>query len=142
MKSSVVIEHEGVVREIAGTTIKVEIISSSACSTCHAKEACILADQTHKIIDVQVPPGNYRVGDSVIVMLEESLGIKAFCLAYLLPFFILIATLFVASGLFEKEWMSGVITIIVVALYYLVLNLFKNRLKKEFSFRLKRPAIQ
>jgi positive regulator of sigma E activity len=38
------VQHEGIVKSISTQTLEVSIISHSACSGCHAKSACGIAD--------------------------------------------------------------------------------------------------
>ena len=40
------VQHEGIVKSISTQTLEVSIISHSACSGCHAKSACGIADMS------------------------------------------------------------------------------------------------
>ena len=42
------VQHEGIVKSISTQTLEVSIISHSACSGCHAKSACGIADMKEK----------------------------------------------------------------------------------------------
>jgi hypothetical protein len=52
-KMSQIIEHSGIIENINGSNIRVQIIQESACSGCHAKGACSAADLKDKYIDVE-----------------------------------------------------------------------------------------
>ena len=43
------VQHEGIVKSISTQTLEVSIISHSACSGCHAKSACGIADMKEKV---------------------------------------------------------------------------------------------
>lgn len=76
-----------------------------------------------------------KVGDTVEVMVQQKMGWKAVILAYLLPFVVLIAVLLVGNACFEvREEVLGTVALCTMAVYYIVLGLFKDRLQKEFSF--------
>ena len=47
------VQHEGIVKSISTQTLEVSIISHSACSGCHAKSACGIADMKEKVITSQ-----------------------------------------------------------------------------------------
>ena len=49
------VQHEGIVKSISTQTLEVSIISHSACSGCHAKSACGIADMKEKVITAQRP---------------------------------------------------------------------------------------
>jgi len=43
--------HPGIIERISGEKVFVRILSQSACSACHAKGACSVADAEEKIIE-------------------------------------------------------------------------------------------
>ena len=61
------IGHDGVVRKVTGTGIEVVIESQSACTGCHAKSACGMADVKQKIITAEVPLFPVAPGEKVTV---------------------------------------------------------------------------
>jgi len=133
-----IIKHKGKVVKVDEAAIYVEIIALSACASCHARSACTLADMQEKIIEIKKRPGDakYHTGDSVSVVLEQSLGYKALLLGYLIPFIILVASLFILIELTANEGLSALISIALMIPYYLSLYLRRDKLKKTFDFRL------
>ena len=132
-KQENLIEHEGIIQHISGDTVRVLIVQSAACAGCHAQGACMAADKTEKIIDAQATEP-VRVGDSVTVYAQQKLGIKAVVLAFVVPFLLIFITL-ALTGLFtDKETVTGTAALAVLIPYYVVLSLFKDKLKKEFVF--------
>ena len=130
--------HAGRIVEITPDFTTVEIVSESACSSCHAKGLCSLGESKTKAI--QVPTrgwDNYQVGDEVTVTLKASMGHKAVWIAYMIPLALLIAVLLILSGCGVGELASGLWALGVVAVYYLFIRLFGKRLKNEYIFNIK-----
>ena len=46
------IEHKGIVVSADAQLTRVEIVRSSACSACHAKELCGFSEEEKKIVEV------------------------------------------------------------------------------------------
>ena len=116
----------------------VEIISSSACSACHAKGLCGVSEEKVKEIEVPTDPyATWNVGDEVRVMLRQTMGLKAVWISYVVPLLILMILILTLSAVNVKEIYAGLVSIAAVAVYYLVIYLLRNRLAKDFVFYLK-----
>lgn len=128
------IRHKGVVLTTEGETARVEILQTSACAACKAKQMCMSAESQQKIIDaVMTEP--MKAGDQVEVVVREHLAWKAVLLAYVMPFVLMVGV--IAALDYWTEWseaVTGTLSLCVIALYYLVLSMFKHRLQKQFSF--------
>ena len=144
------IKHDGIIIALNedGTAL-VRIVQTSACAACKAKAMCASAESAEKEMDVVLigdeamrlrgESMNYKVGDEVEVMVQQRMGWKAVVLAYLLPFFVMLAVICVGNGLLNvREEVLGTIALCAMAVYYLVLGLFKDKLQKEFSFTAKK----
>lgn len=131
------ISHIGKIVAIDADFITVEIVAESACATCHAAGMCGTADATHKAITVPATMGNWAVGQEVQVLLKRSMGFKAVWLAYAIPLAVLLAVLLGLNAAGVGELASGLVAIGAVALYYLVLLLFRDKLRNEYSFYIK-----
>ena len=144
------IKHDGIIIALNGDgTARVRIVQTSACAACKAKAMCASADSAEKEMTV-VLLGNeqWAVGNEVEVMVQQKMGWKAVVLAYLLPFFLMLAVMFIGNGLLamgdgatgllgdeaKREAVLGTVALCAMALYYLVLGMFKDKLQKEFSF--------
>jgi sigma-E factor negative regulatory protein RseC len=129
--------HPGIIESINGNQVSVRILSQSACSSCHAKQACTVADMKDKIIDAELDqPEKWKTGDEVMVRMDESLGRKAVILGYGLPLVVLVTSIIIFLSLFKHEGLAALLSILMLVPYYLVLYLFRNRLHKEFRFRI------
>ena len=76
-----------------------------------------------------------KAGDQVEVVVREHLAWKAVLLAYVMPFVLMVGV--IAALDYWTEWseaVTGTLSLCVIALYFLVLSMFKHRLQKQFSF--------
>ena len=138
LQKMAVIKHRGTVESIDGTHVKVKIVQSSACASCSVKGFCGSADRKEKIIDVYDAAHPYMPGDAVLVCEEQSMGMRAVVIAFVVPFVILLAVLFMAmrfSG--GNELLSALLSLLVLVPYYTLLYLLRNRIRRNFSFTLK-----
>ena len=152
------IKHDGIIIALNGDgTALVRIVQTSACAACKAKAMCASAESAEKEMTVVLLGENgkvktennstqsyttlhdstqsYHVGDTVEVMVQQKMGWKAVVLAYLLPFFVMLAVMFIGNAIWAvREEILGTVALCAMALYYLVLGMFKDKLQKEFSF--------
>ena len=135
------IKHDGIIIALNGDgTTLVRIVQTSAYAACKAKAMCASAESTEKEMTVMLlGDGQWAVGDTVEVMVQQKMGWKAVVLAYLLPFFVMLAVVAVGSGIGNRiseigEEVIGTVALCAMAVYYIVLGLFKDKLQREFSF--------
>lgn len=129
--------HPGTIESIDGEKVFVRILSQSACSTCHAKGACSVSEIEEKIIEVEDHRTvSWKPGQQVMVMMEQSLGMKAVFLGYLLPLIVLVASVIIFLSILNNEGLAALLSLLMLVPYYLVLYFFRERLKKKFSFRI------
>ena len=132
------IKHLGIVENIQGSHLSVRIVQTSACAACSAKGHCSSADSKDKIIDIiDTAASSYRVGEKVMVIGETSMGMMAVVLAFIIPFILLIFSLFLFMALIENELYAALLSLAVLVPYYYILWLNKTRLKQKFSFTIK-----
>ena len=132
------IKHLGIVENIQGSHLSVRIVQTSACAACSAKGHCSSADSKDKIIDIiDTAASSYRVGEKVMVIGETSIGMMAVVLAFIIPFVLLIFSLFLFMALMENELYSALLSLAILIPYYFILWLNKTRLKQKFSFTIK-----
>jgi sigma-E factor negative regulatory protein RseC len=129
------VKHTGKVVSMTPQLTTVQIVSHSACSSCHAAGLCGLSEYTEKAIQVPTDPyASYGVGDEVQVVLKASMGMKAVWLAYFLPLVLLLSVTLGLIALGVPEVASGLSGIAAVGVYYLCLRLFRDRLQNEYVF--------
>ena len=138
MSSYSEITHRGRIVSITPEYTTVEIVSESACAACHAKGLCSLGDS--KVKQVEVPTrgwDNYTVGQEVSVVLRATMGHKAVWLAYVVPLLVMVAALLGILAAGGSELLAGLGAIGAVAVYYGVIWLLRDRLRKEYVFNIK-----
>lgn len=133
MQNNKQIDHVGTITDIKDEKITVSILNVSACAGCHAKSACSMSDMKEKEIDIIDYSESFKHGEEVKIVYQESLGWLALLLAYVLPFLLVLITLFITTS-FTNELISGLMAIGILLPYYSLLYFYKNRLKKTFSF--------
>jgi len=132
------LKHLGIVENIQGSHLSVRIVQTSACAACSVKGHCSSADSKDKIIDIiDTAAASYQVGENVMVVGETSMGMQAVALAFIIPFVLLIFTLFLFMALIENELYAALLSLAVLVPYYYILWLNKTRLKQKFSFTIK-----
>ena len=132
------IKHQGIVENINGSHLQVRIIQTSACASCSIKGHCSSADTKEKLVDVTNDSETaYQPGDRVWVIGELSMGVMAVLLAFVLPFFVLIFSLFIFMAIWNDELSSALCSLALLIPYYYILWLNKSSLGKKFSFSVK-----
>ena len=124
------IKHAGIVTKKTKDSIIVSLIGNINCAGCNAKSACGISDTDVKTVEVFDHQDSYKINESVAVIMENNTGFKAVFFAYLFPFILLILTLIISLNFFE-EWKAGLLSLFVLAPYFLVLYFSKNYLQKE-----------
>ena len=130
------ISHEGIVQKVINTSVFVSIVTTTACSGCHAEGSCSLSGKQEKIIEIY---GSYNVkaGDKVTVLMKQLMGYSALFLGYLLPGILVVAVLIIMISMKIQELMAGVISIAILIPYYLILYFLREQINKKFTFTLK-----
>lgn len=129
------IDHIGKVVSITPQTTTVAFVSHAACSSCKVAALCGMSEAEEKALQLPTDPyATYSVGDEVKIVLKATMGFKAVWLAYFLPLLLLLA---VSLGLIlggVGELAAGLSGIGAVALYYLALYFFREKLQNEYVF--------
>lgn len=129
------ISHPGIVEQVTDDKVIVKIIAMSACSSCHAKSMCNVADMEEKIVEVRkIPQREFKKNDQVTVSMKKSLGSRAVLLGYIFPFVLMIATLLLVLFLSGDEGAAGLSAILILIPYYWLLYIYRSKLKSTFSF--------
>ena len=127
------IRHNGIVERVEGDTAVVRIAQTSACAACHAAKMCMASESREKRIEARmVEPMN--VGDEVEVIVREQAGWLAVLLAYVLPFVLLVAAVAVLGQLGWSEEQAGTAALLSVAVYFVILRMFRDKLQRQFTF--------
>lgn len=130
------ISHDGIVQKTDSNSVIVRILSSPACSGCHAEGFCSLSGKEEKTIQVA---GRYNVeiGATVTVLMKRSMGYSALLLGYVLPLFVLVIMLVILISLSVSELTAGLLSLLALIPYYLTLYFFRKRINNKFTFTIK-----
>ena len=131
------IRHEGVIDSIDGQKVTVRILQESACSGCQASRICRAAESKEKLVDVDMSGAeSLSVGQTVTVVAGERMGMTAVLLAFGLPLLLLLISLIAGVKVTGSEKVAAIASIAVLVPYYIVLFLCRDRIKKDFGFRI------
>lgn len=129
------IKHAGVVDGVEAGCVKVRILQSSACSGCKVASHCNAAETKEKLIEVQdTDAASYHVGDTVTIVADVAVGFRASLYGYLLPLLLMVAALVGVLACSHSEGAAAISALGVLVPYYIVLYLFRNKLKQSLSF--------
>ena len=133
------VSHTGRIVRITPQVTTVAIEQHGACGSCHAAGLGGMADVTEKAVELPTDPyASYGVGDQVELVLKASMGMKAVWLAYAVPLAVLLAVILGLIAVGVGEVVAGACGIGAVGLYYFVLWLFRDSLRNEYIFTIKR----
>lgn len=139
-KKNELVSHSGIVQSVNGEKVVVKMTVSSACSACHARHMCSSLDSRDKIVEAdnpyQVP---VTVGDTVNVVLQEKLAMKAVILCFLNPFILMLVLFILFNYLTNNELIATLVSLGSIALYYFIVWLFRDRIAHEYSFVITKP---
>lgn len=134
MDSKKEVTHTGFVRSIGTNGIKVGIVVQSGCASCSIKGSCNMSETADKEMDIDCDPNNYKIGQQVLVSLKSSQGFNAIFLGYVLPFIVLLVVMVTVSTITKNEGVIGLSALASLVPYYLVLYLYRNKIKKSFTY--------
>ena len=133
------VSHTGKVVAADPQLITVEIVSESACGSCHAKGLCGIGEQKVKQVVVPTPVSElYEIGEEIYVDLKASMGHKAVWIAYALPLVVLLAVILILLRAGAGELAAGLGGIAAVAVYYFCIWLLRDRLRDQYVFTIRK----
>lgn len=130
------ISHQGIVESVAGDEVKVRFLQTSACAACKVAGHCSASDSKEKVVVVKDAKAalTHEVGDHVTVAMPAGNGRLAVVLAFVVPFFILIAVLVLCLWITGDEAMAALMGIASLVPYYVVLHLLEKKVSRQFAF--------
>ena len=129
--------HDGVVTAVRKGVITVRIEAVSACAACAAHGRCGFAESKDKTLEVPCDDwSDYRQGDAVTVHIDESRGMLAVWLAYVLPAILMLAVIIGLSLAHQPEWLVVVSAFVILAVYLLILYLRRRKVESHFTLTL------
>ena len=124
---------------VAEGCVKVRILQTSACAACKVASHCNASDKKVKIIEVFCDDAaSYQIGQEVRVTASRQVAANALLLSFGIPFLLLMLILIVTLKLSGNEGVAAIAAIASLVPYYLVLWLFKDRIRQRLAFALER----
>ena len=136
-----VVEHEGTVASICGNSMTVRIVVSTACNGCAAAGYCTPSENKSRDIHIDTFTGDFVSGERVKVVIRQSLGMRALCIGYIVPFAVMLVTLLAVYHSTGDELTSGLSALLVLIPYYLIVKLFNRKISKDFGYTIQKINI-
>ena len=131
------VSHEGIITSINEDEVQVKILSRSGCVSCNIKSACNMSEMQEKIITIPAPKDkNLSIGQEVKISIGIGQANKAVVFAYIIPLIILVSMIFVLNALKLEEGINALISIGSLIPYYLILYLFRDKIKRKFEYEI------
>ena len=124
--------HSGVISKKDNGSLIVSLDENVHCESCRAKSTCGISESGSKEVEISSTDESFALNEQVNVILKKGLGLQAVFWAYIFPFLLMVLTLMVSS-LFLKEWMAGILSLLILVPYYLLLYVLRNVFKKTFK---------
>ena len=131
------IEHQGVIASVEGRHVRVNILQVAACGGCKARSLCASSESKEKIIDVYEDDAamKYKIGEEVTVCGALSMGKQAVRLAFGVPVLLIVVWMLVAMVWLKLDELVSVgILALILALYFYILYMNRDRMAKKFAF--------
>lgn len=127
------VKHSGFISKISKNSVTVSLVGNLNCEGCNAKSACGVSEFSVKEIEIFDRDQMHVLNEIVAVVMEKNLGLKAVLWTYIFPFLLMVFTLII-SLVFFAEWLSGLLSLLILIPYYLVIYFFRNTFKNTFKF--------
>lgn len=135
------IRQSATVVRIDETEIEVEVCRPEACAACKARSVCSEGGASEgggRRMTLGNDGQGYAVGERVTLVMRRSAGFKAVIIAYFIPVCLIVAALLVFQQTEVRETVAGLITLGIVGIYYLVVRLFRKRLKGGMTLQIEK----
>lgn len=137
MKNNVV-THPGIIKKIEGERVEIAIMVTSGCASCEIKGACTVSDIEEKSVMVNVDDSSrFKVNQSIIIEMKQSLGTWAVLLGYVFPFLVLFICLIILLNTGMDQGMAGILSLLLLIPYYFTLYFLRNYLGTKFNYNIK-----
>ncbi len=144
--------HPGTIISVNKKSVTVQIESVSACVACQAHSRCGFAESKTKTLDIPLScvspdlratlqPSDLPPQTPVLVTIDTTHGLLAVLIAYLLPAILLLGVVIGLSLAGLPEWAVILLSLASLALYILLLVLFRQRIDNHFTLKVEKPTL-
>ena len=129
------IKRTGTIIKITPKAIYIKINHLRSCEGCSNISDCSVSRCKEKLIKLPKPKDFMpKCGEEIQLQITHKQNWLALFLSFMLPLICVISSLIIALKIYQQsENNSAIIALSVLALYYLILSLFKPKLNKIFS---------
>lgn len=132
------IEHQARVLSQCGNMVKVAIRRDGACSSCQAKSHCRTHSDEEMEVECYADSGKmFSPGEQVTIVVARKMGKTALLYGYVYPLVILMVSVIVFSSVVSSQALAALLSLLSVAIYYVVLKLFGSHIEKEIKVYIK-----
>ncbi len=133
------IEHTGEVIAVEHDRVDVVMHVEEACSSCKVRNTCSMGTSREKAVTVFTEVARYfEPGEKVVVSVHRTMGMKAVTIAYIVPFFVMLAVLLILIGAGVGEATAGLVSLAAVAVYFIGVAVFRKHIEKEITFKIRK----
>ncbi len=137
MKNNIV-THPGIIKKVEENQVEVAIMVTSSCAHCDIKGACTVSEVEEKSVLIKVDDINkFKVNQSIIIEMRQSLGTWAVLLGYVFPFLVLFLCLIILLNVGMDQGMAGIISLLLLIPYYFTLYFLRNYLGTKFNYSIR-----
>lgn len=111
------------------------ICRADACGACKAQSACSSSGGGKEIVLEDDGRGRV-VGEEVTLKIGRSQGFRAVLIAYLVPVALIIGMLMGLQKMDIPEIVTGLATLGVVAVYFILLRIFRRKFETELTIEI------
>ncbi len=137
MKNKIV-THPGIIKNIKNDRVEVSIMVTSGCASCEIQGACSVSEVEEKSVMVKMEdPNQFKVNQSIIIEMQQSMGTWAVLLGYIFPFLVLFLSLIILTSTGMDQGMAGVLSILLMLPYYFTLYVLRKYLGTKFNYSIR-----
>ena len=133
------IEEEGIVAEVHGSSAKVEILKKSACEKCAASGTCHPGDQ--ELMEADNPLGAVK-GQKVMVVVAPQLYLKASIILYGIPMVAMVSGAILGknaaialTGEANSDLWAFIAGMICLVISFYFIRLYNNKVEKTREYK-------
>ena len=130
------VTHPGVVKNVDGNKVRVSVVAQAGCAACQLKGVCSVGEVEEKIVEVEMSGFSFKEGQTVTVVMKQSLGTMAVLLGYVFPFLVILSGLILFLNLGMDQGVAGILSLLLLVPYYGVLYLLRGFFRKKFTYNL------
>ncbi|HHH52494.1 MAG TPA: hypothetical protein ENK91_02460 [Bacteroidetes bacterium] len=132
--------HKGIVEKINQNSILIRLSDIDGCSTCSLKSSCESNGLKKDIFELKLSDSDFKIGQKVELILTKRQALMSLLQAYIFPLILMVVSVIIFS-IFYNDLISGLLSLLVLSLYFLILFFTKKYSDKKFALKIKKTMI-